>query len=153
MPHVRTQIRNAALAALTGLATTGSRVHAQRIRPVSVAEGPALVVLMGGEPEIAQRNGGRTIHLDREFTLRVECKAGGDTADDDVDQMATEIEAALMGTQEGYTLGGLVKPGLMLIEITDPEIDDTTTPRAVSQTLVFKGRYRTLAGAATATII
>ena len=40
MAHARTQIRNAVVAALTGLATTGARVHASRMRPTELCSTP-----------------------------------------------------------------------------------------------------------------
>lgn len=153
MPHVRAQIRAAAAAALTGLPTTGSRVHVNRMRPVAAADCPALVVYMGGEPEIVKRDHGRTIALDRDFDLHVKCKAAGENADNDLDQMTAEVEAAFMASAVAFTLGGLVKRGIFLAAIGDPEIEDETSPRVASQVLTFRGHYRTLANDPTTQIL
>lgn len=44
MPHVRTQIRGVVATTLTGLATTGARVHPSRLWPLQKADLPALLV-------------------------------------------------------------------------------------------------------------
>ena len=49
MSHLRTQIRAALGVALTGLASTGTRVHINRVRPVSVAAGPVLGITIARE--------------------------------------------------------------------------------------------------------
>ena len=145
MPHLRTQLRTAAAALLTGLPTTGSRVHVNRMRPIAAADCPALVVYLGGEEDITARDYGRTLELARPFALHVRGKAAGDDAEATLDQMAAEVEAALMATPAAYTLGGLVKPKLWLSALSDPEIEDDTAPRLAAQTLTFRGEYRTQA--------
>ncbi len=152
MPHVRKQIRDAAATTLTGLTTTADRVHVNRMRAIAAEACPALVVYLGGEPEIKPRDYGRTIALDRQFELLVKLKAAGDTADDVLDQMAAEVEAAFMASESAFTLGGLVKRGVFLAEISEPEIEDETTPRVASMVMTYRGQYRTLANDPTATV-
>ncbi len=152
MPHVRTQIRYAAVAILTGLTTTADRVHVNRLRAIAAEACPAIVVLMGDEPEFQLRDYGRTIAQDRKFQLRIKLTAAGDTADDVLDQMAAEVEAAFMASESAFTLGGLVKRGVFLAEISEPEIEDETTPRVASMVMTYRGQYRTLANDPTATV-
>lgn len=152
MPHVRKQIRDAAATTLTGLPTTADRVHVNRMRAIAAEACPALVVYLGGEQEIKLRDYGRTIELQRHFELLVKLKAAGDTADDVLDQMAAEVEAAFMASESAFTLGGLVKRGVFLAEISEPEIEDETAPRVASMVMTYRGQYRTLANDPTATV-
>jgi len=119
MSHLRTQIRAALGVALTGLASTGTRVHINRVRPVSVVAGPVLgitiaretVTEMGLDP-IQQR--------DLSIEINGYC-AAAPAPDDTLDQIGLEVEQAMVAAG---LLGGLVKavPALAGIDIG---IDDS----------------------------
>jgi hypothetical protein len=72
MPHARETIRNAAVALLTGLSTTGARVYKDRLqaRPLETSELPCILVTTGGETVE-----GSTVHapavIQRELELQV----------------------------------------------------------------------------------
>lgn len=93
--HVRTQVRDAAVVALTGLATTGARVFKSRVYPAQDHEMPCLLVYMQGDfadpqtldvPEYQRRTA----------ELRVEGLAFPDTdMEDKLNQIGLEVEIAL----------------------------------------------------------
>lgn len=101
--HLHTQIRAAAVTALTGLASTAARVYANRLYPIPEASLPALRVSLDDETvEVG------SIHapavLERRVTLVVECCAIDlDDLDDTCDQMQKEVEVALSA---GITVAG-----------------------------------------------
>jgi len=100
--HLHKQIRDAVKTALTGLSTTGSRVFANRLRPLQDADLPALRIYADEE-----RAEGLLIHspemYDRELTFVVEGVAKATAAlDDTLDQISKEVETALSA---GITLG------------------------------------------------
>lgn len=93
--HLHRQIREAAAATLTGLATSGANVYANRLYSIPQANLPALRISLDDESVEIQ-----TVHSphvqSRALTLSVECCAiAGDTVDDTCDQMAKEVEIAL----------------------------------------------------------
>ena len=95
MAHARQAIREAAATLLTGLATTGSRVHQSRLPYVTLDDTslPALLVTTEDE-QVAQA----TVHgrLERRVTLNVAglAKAAANL-DDTLDSIAAEVETAL----------------------------------------------------------
>lgn len=94
--HVRRQIRDAAVAALTGLATTGARVYPSRVYPMQDANLPGLRVYMQEDAP----SGEETLGVDRlaEFTamLVVEiCVKATTDLEDLLDQIALEVQIAL----------------------------------------------------------
>jgi len=105
--HLHRQIREAVETLLTGLATTGAKVYANRLQPMADANLPGLRVFMDDEEvEVL------TLHdpymQERRLTLIVECCAKASTTLDDVlDGSSKEVEIALSG---GITLGGKVLP-------------------------------------------
>ena len=76
--HVRQQVRDAAVARLTGLPLTGARVFASRIRPIEQSQLPCLLVQTNDEEVLPA-----TVHgaYARQLQLVVECvaQASGDT--------------------------------------------------------------------------
>jgi hypothetical protein len=101
MRHVRTQIRDAVVAALMGLATTGSRVHKSRVYPRDTSQLPCLLVLAGDE----DIDHSFQAALDRDLVVVVRCAAKDSAELDDVlDVMLAEVEVAM---QAAGTLGGL----------------------------------------------
>ena len=100
--HLHTQIRGAVVSKLTGLATTGPRVYANRLMPLPDNLAPTLLVTLDEEriddrtinaPYAAQRV------LDVVVTAAAKASAG---LDDTLDQMGKEVETALAA---GITLG------------------------------------------------
>lgn len=93
--HLRTQIRDAVAAALTGLPTTGARVYPSRVYPVQTADLPCLLVYARRDDVQLE-----TIHAPKYLQRTVElevvalAKAASDL-DDVLDQMCKEVEAAL----------------------------------------------------------
>lgn len=93
--HVRKQLRDAVVTALTGLATTGANAFGARVYPLQDAELPALRIFTNAEQANAE-----TIHLPtlvgRVLELVVEgvAKATADL-DDTLDAIAKEVETAL----------------------------------------------------------
>lgn len=123
MPHGRKQIRDAAKTQLTALATTGARVFAGRVEPLSAAECPGLNVRVSSE---TTREDLITLYEDdapREVQILVEgyVNAGGEDA---LDQIALEVEAAL---EADPTIGGLVDQlsyqGALLRRVPEGEYD------------------------------
>ena len=114
--HVRKQIRDAAAAALTGLATTGARVYESKTHELQDANLPGLRIYTNSETlEILEllHSANRTIH--RVLDLLVECcskKASG--MDDELDAMIKEVEVALAANQG---IGGAKWVQLQRIEI------------------------------------
>ncbi|MBU0752366.1 MAG: hypothetical protein KJ787_13920 [Gammaproteobacteria bacterium] len=100
--HLHKQIRSAVVTKLTGLTTSGSRVHANRLAPLPDALSPSLLVTLDEE-----RASGLTIHQpqaqERELTLSVSAVAKATAAlDDTLDLMSKEVEIALAA---GITVG------------------------------------------------
>jgi hypothetical protein len=92
--HVRKQLRSAVTAAVTGLATTGARVHESRIYPINSAL-PCLLVYASDESA-------EGVMLDesadqRTIEVRIEglAQAAEGTVDEILDQIAKEVEIAL----------------------------------------------------------
>jgi hypothetical protein len=98
MSHVRTQIRQAAVAALDGIAP----VSASRVYPIAEDELPVLLVWTNDE----DISGGTHGAYARELTLVVEAVARGGFVDDELDLMLVGVERALARN----SLGGLCKP-------------------------------------------
>ena len=101
MSHPRTQLRQAAVAALTGLPTTGPRVFVDREYSLQPAELPCLHVSTAettDSPDVFADS------LQRSVDLRVRLVAKTTAGMSDLlDQMALEVEGALLG---GLVVGG-----------------------------------------------
>lgn len=96
MAHARKQIREAVKTAITGLTTTGARVYESRVYPMAADNLPGLIVYTiqeAAEP-ISRLSSG--VKYMRTLNIAVEAyvKATG-TADDTIDQICAEVEAAL----------------------------------------------------------
>ena len=93
--HVRKQLRDAVVTALTGLATTGANAFGARVYPLQDAELPALRIFAASEDALAV-----SIHtpalVERTVQLVVEgvAKATSDL-DDTLDLISQEVETAL----------------------------------------------------------
>ena len=148
MPHARRSIVLAAVQALTGLATTGSRVHASRAWPVEAANTPCLLVYARTERSAPMTMKGAARRLARELTLAVEgVVAETDDSDATLDQVALEVETALAADP---TLGGVCMD--LVLTSTDIEARADGEFRAGRIRLEFAVTYHTAANAPGVTI-
>jgi len=138
MPHVRTQIRNAVVTALTNLATIGTNVHPSRLWPLQQTDLPALLVYTVSDQVDYERSTiGRPRLLWRDLDLVVEARATGATGLDDIlDQIESEVTTAL---NLDPTLGGLSKD----IDFAGAEIDFDQAEQPVgTNKMTFRMAYR-----------
>lgn len=104
--HLRRQIRDAVLAKLQGLTTTGINVFSDRVYALSDEELPALMVKT--ESESSQPNAmmaSRLMQRDLSITVSAYVKAVSNL-DNTLDQICKEVEMALAADT---SLGGLTK--------------------------------------------
>lgn len=143
MPHARRSIVLAAVSALTGLATTGARVHAGRTWPVETAETPYLLIYARREQSgpFTMKGAARTVQ--RQLTLSIE-GITAETTDSDatLDQIASEVETAMAADP---TLGGACKD--LFIDATDIEARADSDYRTGRIRLDFSVTYYTAANA------
>lgn len=141
--HIRKQVRAAAVADLTGLATTGANVFTARVAPLTSAEMPGLVIMLRGETSQYDTQSPPTIA--RDGRLVVEGRAqGGDGLEDLLDQIAAEVETQI------YTAGEALDLLLMDIGAPTTEIDLPEPPEGVAARtgvirMLFPVTYRSLA--------
>lgn len=137
MAHVRRQIREATAAALTGLATTGSRVFQSRVYPLKDADLPCLLINTDDE-QVEAENAVQGGELTRVLTLTVRGVAK-DTAtlDDTLDAIAEQVEPVL----NGASLGGLVKR--CTLDRIAVEMDDALEKPVGVITLTYSTLYFT----------
>ena len=107
MAHVRQQVRAAAVARRTGLATTGSRVDSAPVYPLDLAAGPRLGVSVADETAESLTMGAQPT-VQRTVTLTVEGHAVATAGVANVlDAVAAEVETALGGL---LTVGSVEVP-------------------------------------------
>jgi hypothetical protein len=94
MPHVLTQARAAAVAALNGLPTTGPRVYVQEPYPWPEASLPALLVATSCAPVSEYIDGDAVLRWDVELDVTAVVKGPGDLIAA-LDGIASEVQAAL----------------------------------------------------------
>lgn len=141
MSHVRTQIRTAIIAAVTGLTTTGARVYEGRVYPMQDANLPGLLVYTEDEQnEIKGLGIGRSIERILNLTIEAIFK---DTSSLDAkgDTILSEVETAL---GPGASLGGGKYAHLSSVQIE--RSDDLEKPVALMR-MVFQIPYYTALGA------
>lgn len=137
MAHVRKQIRQALVTLLTGLATTGARVQANRVFEIQSDGLPALNVVIG-EEEIGRSSVGGPVQ--RMLTVTIEAYAKGAAGMDDfLDDMAAEIEAAIGANP---MLGALLNMPLDPVGLTT-RIDPIAEERVGRLSLDYVAGYRT----------
>lgn len=137
--HARRVIREAAAAAVTGLATTGSRVYQSRLYTLRDADLPCLLINTDDET-ITNTTIGSQI-LERQLTLTVRCVAKATASlDDTLDQIILEVEPVL----NGASFGGAKDLQLQSIGI---EMVDTLDKPAGVATLNYTGTYYTAGNA------
>lgn len=138
MAHVRKQIRDAVITAVTGLTTTGSNVFRSRIYPLEQTKLPGLCVFTRSETVDFD-----TLTIARSVSRVLDVIIEGYVSatanyDDTLDQIAVEVEEALAAD---VTLGGLAKD----TQVTAFEADfsgDGEQPVAVGRFTVTV-QYRT----------
>lgn len=142
--HVREQITVAALAALAGLTTTGSRVFRDRDtaeRPLQAAEVPGLVLEDDGDPAERITIDAQQV-LERRMRLKVTAhvkKAASQGAE--LNQILKEVEIALAGA----SLAGA--KDVQLVEVAEREVAEGGDLPTVRQAFNFDVDYYTAAGA------
>lgn len=116
MSHIRKQIRDALVTAVTGLTTTGSRVYRSRVYPLESGKLPGLCVYTKSE-EVTNSTLTRPRTQTRQLEASVEAYLMANTNfDDTLDTIAVEIEEAIYSNT---ALNALVKQ----INITGFEAD------------------------------
>lgn len=137
--HLRRRIREAVAGAITGLATTGSRVYQSRVYPLEDADLPALRVTTLGEtidgwsvsaPRVQER------HL--RVSVEIVARAVADL-DDTLDQAAKEVEVAL--AMPCAALAGIAKS--ITLQSTDIELDGASQRPTGHAAMVFDVFYMT----------
>jgi hypothetical protein len=139
MAHARDQIRDAVLAAVTGLATTKKNVFASRVHPVTDAELPCLLVFTRSESSEPT-----TLHKPRRFkrmlTVMVEGYVKMNAGyDDRLDKIAVEVEKAIYNNT---SLNALLRD-IFLAETEIKLAGDGEMPVAVVS-MSFSANYHTL---------
>jgi hypothetical protein len=130
MSHVRTQLRTALVAALTGLATTGNRVHASRMRPQGDANLPCLLVTTNDE----QIDSTVDAILLRDLSVSIRGFAMGNSAlDDTLDQIALEVETVMASNPRA------------IFERVEIDYDDELEKPVGAITLTYRIQYYTTA--------
>lgn len=116
--HLRRQIREAIVTALTGLTTTGARVFASRVYPLEAADLPGLLITTLSELS-GPIDMGEPRTLERSVTLEVAAIAKSTADLDDVlDQICKEVEVAL--AMPVTALAGIAKS--ITLTATDIEV-------------------------------
>lgn len=137
MSHVRTQIRDAFVARLSGLATTGSNVFGRRtVPPTDVL--PLMLVYLGDETgELVSVTVDRVEQRQADLVITVVCKDGGDM-EDTLDQIALEVQEAIATTPD-LSFGGLIKDiGAPRLEA---DIDDSPEKPAGLNRIIYPVIY------------
>lgn len=121
MSHVRSQIRAAFVARLTGLATTGAAVFGQRTRPNTDVL-PYLKVWIGDDSgELLNTTDDRDEERTADLVIESYAKDSGDM-EDRLDQIALEVQKQIATTADP-TFGGLVK--MLGAPRIEPDVDDS----------------------------
>lgn len=119
MAHVRQQIREAAAALLTGLATSGERVYQNRLHPLADANLPCLLINTDSE-EIERLNISAPADMERVLELSVRCVAKATAnLDDALDTMLAEVETVLGSAGVMPTLIKSIEMKSLHIEMAD----------------------------------
>lgn len=140
MAHARKQIRDAVAALVTGLSTTGDRVHTGRVSNYAEHELPAINVLVTDE-SIEQQ----TIHypavLQRNLQARIECTARLiDGIEDELDQIALEVEHAIAASASTVSLSGILN-GSIALNAVETEREENVAVPVGKITLIYAAQY------------
>lgn len=138
MTHVRKQIRDAIVAELTGLSTTGSNVYGGRSQTVAKAKLPALFIFATEETSAIDAMGRPRPYI-REVMVHIEMAvAASANVEDNIDQICLEIELA-MGADN--TFGSLAKRSEL--RATSIEFDESGDQPLAGARLEYAVQYRT----------
>lgn len=154
--HIRAQLRNAVIVALTGATAAGSNVFDERTWPLEPGSFPALLVWDEGGPSsfaaMADTDAARP--LDRVETLVIECavqRSGGERAAPTIgaalDALAAEVEALMMGDAG---IGDLVDERQLVATEKDTAIAGDARRGALK--LTYRCLFTTTAGNPTARV-
>lgn len=136
--HVRRQIREAVADELNNLPLTGENVFQSRVHSYESSILPCITVMTNEEEVETDTLTLSSRKISRTLTITIEIRAkANDYLDDDLDDIAADIETALSNT----TLSGLVKD-LYLSSIRVALDFETEKPVGV-MTLEYVGVYRT----------
>ena len=138
MAHIRTQVRAAVEAALMGLPATQDRVFLTRTYPLEHKRLPALLVYVLDE-QSQPAEMGENRDIERQMTVTIEAIADGKGFDDELDQIAIEVETALANSG---CLGGLVKE--LYLQSTNLDLA-TGSDRGEKRSGILTLRYMALA--------
>lgn len=142
--HVRTQIRDAVVALLAGLPTTGANVHNSRVKALRESDLPALNVSVRAENSSVATTGSNPM-LARNATLIIKCHTMvADGYETILDTMAKEVEEKL---GQHSKLGGLVK-NITPKQFDSDASDDLQTTAGLG-ILAFDVPYYTVQGVPT----
>lgn len=137
MTHIRTQVRAAAVSALSALTTTATRVFTGRPYPLQASERPGLVVeVLAERVEVVAMNADPT--LLRTLQLTVIGYTEGDDIEDRLDVIGAEVEAALGANP---TLGGVALD--TTLSAVDLDVDSEGTKRQGEIRMTFMVMTRT----------
>lgn len=162
--HPRTEVRKAAQAMLLGNTAAGDRVYRTRVVPLRKQELPVIVVYCSGEAIDAEWRQSYPRQLRREIELVVEgwVQVADDRADDALDALALEIEAALgadtslqgaatdsilLGTELVTGSEGDREMGIITLRYRVDHQDDAPTPDVAVDDFLVAGATYDLAGA------
>lgn len=106
MTHVRQQVRDAAVADLTGLHTTTTHVYSGRSEPLTGGELPGLNVLLQDETSAFDALGSSKIARTGRLIVEGWAKANGDALLDLLDTIAAEVETRIYSPAGTPTLDG-----------------------------------------------
>lgn len=137
MSHVRTQIRDAFVARLAGLATTGAAVFGQRTRP-NTDTLPYLKVWIGDDSgELLNATDDLTEQRQADLVIEAYAKDSGDM-EGILDQIALEVQTQIAATPD-RSFGGLVK--LLGAPRIEPDVDDSLEKTAGVNRITYPLTY------------
>lgn len=142
--HKRQAIRDAFVAAVTGLPTTGNNVFASRVYPLDQSSLPALVIYTRRETSNPETITPPRTYI-REVTISCEAYVRGvDGYDDEIDTIAAEVENALYAAGN---MGGLIKDAYVVQ--TDVNYNDGSDQPLASADIEVTLIYTTVEGSVT----
>ena len=132
--HRRESIMQAVVSALTGLATTASRVTRSRAWPVSSL--PALTIAQGADVFSDQQHLGDVM---RELTVEISAHAqGGSTLETDLNAISAEVYAAFMAS---HNLGLGYVFGVDIVSDSAPDIEGEQNETTARMSMQFNVLY------------
>lgn len=138
MAHARQQIREAIVARLANLPTTGPRVYKTRIYPSGDEHLPGISIYTASE-SMVESGRDAAFREWRRLTITIEGRVKppeGTDPDDQLDDIAAEVESALMSE---HTLGNRLK-GLRL-QNTSTAFDDSLERPVGLVLLTWEAKY------------